>query len=198
MNIDPLIQAQIDGHLIRRSVLMHIATEPLAVRAWTGVGPFEHAGDTVDVGGGTYLGLGEMQDIPALQQLVNGVASRIELSLSGVDDRLVELADADAPDVRSKAVTLGLQFFDEAWQPLGDTLWIWDGEADVIRTDTVSDPGFGRQRTITLSVGSLTTGRRRPVLSFFTRAQQRRRSDDDAFCDRTALYSADTELPWPP
>lgn len=197
MNLDPLIQAQIDGHLIRRSVLMHIATDT-PVRAWTGVGPFEHPGDAVDVTGGTYLGLGEMQDIPALQQLVNGVASRIELSLSGVDDRIVALADADAPDVRSKVVTLGLQFFGSDWQPLGDTLWIWDGEADVIRTDTVSDPSFGRARTVTLSVGSLTTGRRRPVLSFFTRAQQRRRSSDDAFCDRTGLYSADTELKWPP
>lgn len=197
MNIDPLIQAQIDGHLIRRSVLMHIATDT-PVRAWTGVGPFEHPGDAVDVTGGTYLGLGEMQDIPALQQLVNGVASRIELSLSGVDDRIVELADSEAADVRSKVVTLGLQFFGADWQPLGDTLWIWDGEADVIRTDTVSDPSFGRQRTVTLSVGSLTTGRRRPVLSFFTRAQQRRRSPDDAFCDRTGLYSGDTELKWPP
>lgn len=197
MNIDPLIQAQIDGHLIRRSVLMHIATD-VPVRAWTGDGLFEHPGDTVDLTGGTYLGLGEMQDVPALQQLVNGVASRIELSLSGVDDRMVELADADAADIRSKVVTLGLQFFGADWQPLGDTMWIWDGEADVIRTDTVSDPSFGRRRTVTLSVGSLTTGRRRPVLSFFTRAQQRRRSADDAFCDRTALYSGDSELKWPP
>lgn len=197
MNIDPLIQAQIDGHLIRRSVLMHIATAT-PVRAWTGVGEFEHPGDAVDATGGTYLGLGEMQDIPALQQLVNGVASRVDLSLSGVDDRIVALADADAADVRSKAVTLGLQFFGADWQPLGDTLWIWDGEADVIRTDSVSSPDFGRQRTITLSVGSLTTGRRRPVLSHFTRAQQRRRSSDDAFCDRTGLYSGDTELKWPP
>jgi hypothetical protein len=197
MNIDSLIQAQIDGHLIRRSVLMHIATDT-PVRAWTGVGTFPHPGDAVDATGGDYLGLGEMQDIPALQQLVNGVASRVELSLSGVDDRIVALADADAADVRSKIVSLGLQFFDEAWQPLGDTLWIWDGEADVIRTDTVSGPDFVRSRIVTLSVGSITTGRRRPKLNHFTRAQQRRRSSDDAFCDRTGLYSADTELKWPP
>lgn len=197
MNLDPLIQAQIDGHLIRRSMLMHIATDT-PVRAWTGVGPFDKAADVVDATGGTYLGLGEMHEIPALAQLVNGVASRIELSLSGVDDRIVELADQDAPEVRSRVVTLGLQFFGADWQPLGDTLWIWDGEADVIRTDSVSNPDLTRTRTVTLSVGSLTTGRRRPVLSHFTRAQQRRRSPDDAFCDRTGLYSADTELKWPP
>lgn len=197
MNLDPLISAQIDGHLIRRSVLMYVATDA-PIRAWTGIGNFDHPGDDVDLTGGPYLGLGEMQDIPALQQLVNGVASRIELSLSGVDDRIVALADSEAAEVRSKVVTLGLQFFDEAWQPLGDTLWIWDGEADVIRTDSNSDPGFGRTRVVTLSVGSLTTGRRRPRLNHFTRAQQRRRSPDDAFCDLTGLYSGDTELKWPP
>lgn len=197
MNLDSLIKAQIDRHLIRRSVMLHIATE-VPVRAWTGVGPYEHPADAVDVTGGTYLGLGEIQDIPALQQLVNGVAQRIELSLSGVDDRIVELADADAPEVRSKAVTIGLQFFSEAWGPLGSTLWIWSGEADVIKTDTVSSPDFGRQRTITLSVGSLTTGRRRPRLSYWTRAQQLIRSATDVFCNRTGLYSNDTELKWPP
>lgn len=197
MNLDALIKAQIDGHLIRRSVLLYIATDE-PVRAWTGVGPYDHPGDTVDTDGGTYLGLGEMQDIPALQQLVNGVAQRIELSLSGVDERIVALADADAPEVRSKAVTLGLQFFGENWQPLGDTLWIWSGEADVVKTSSISTPGFDRYRTITLSVGSLTTGRRRPRLSFWTRAQQRLKSLLDAFCDRTGLYSADTELKWPP
>jgi len=197
MNINPLIQAQIDGHLIRRSVLMHIATDP-PVRAWTGIGPFEHPGDAVDATGGTYLGLGEIQDIPALSQLVNGVASRIDLSLSGVDARIVALADADAAEVRSKVVSIGLQFFGGDWQPLGDTLWIWDGEADVIRSDTVSNPDFTRTRTVTLSVGSTTTGRRRPRLNRFTRAQQRIRSSDDAFCDRTALYAPDTELKWPP
>lgn len=197
MNLDPLIQAQIDGKLIRRSVLLYVATDT-PIRAWTGVGDFDKAIDGVDTTGGIYKGLGEVQDIPALQQLVNGVAQRIELSLSGVDDRIAALADAEAADVRSKAVSIGLQFFGEDWAPLGDSLWIWDGEADVVKSDSVSTPDFGRVRTVTLSVGSLTTGRRRPRLAFFTRAQQRRRSADDAFCDRVGLYSQDTELKWPP
>lgn len=196
MSMDALVKAQIDGHLVRRSVLLYIETDE-PVRAWTGVGAFQKAADAVDTEGGVYLGLGEMQDIPALQQLMNGVAQRIELSLSGVDARIVELADADAPEVRSKAVHIGLQFFDADWQPLAGTFWIWDGEADVIKTDTVSSPDFGRFRTVSLSVGSITTGRRRPLLQNFTRAQQRRRSSDDAFCDRTGLYSGDSSSKWP-
>jgi hypothetical protein len=197
MNIDPLIQAQIDGKLIRRSVLLYVATDT-PIRAWTGVGDFDKGSDLVDLTGGIYKGLGEIQDIPALQQLVNGVAQRVDLSLSGVDARIVALADSEAAEVRSKAVSIGLQFFGADWAPLGDAIWIWDGEADVVRSDSVSNPDFGRFRTVTLSVGSLTTGRRRPRMTFFTRAQQRRRSPDDAFCDRVGLYSQDTELRWPP
>lgn len=196
MNLDPLIQAEIDGKLIRRCVLLYVATDT-PIRVWTGVGDFDKAADAVDIEGGIYKGLGEIQEIPALQQLVNGVAQRIDLSLSGVDANIVALADSEAADVRSKAVSIGLQFFDEDWQPLGDTLWIWDGEADVVKSESLSGADFTRVRTITLSVGTLTTGRRRPKLTFFTRSQQRRRSPTDAFCDRVALYSADTELKWP-
>ncbi len=197
MNLDALIQAQIDGKLIRRSVLLYVATDT-PIRAWTGVGDFEKGADLVDLTGGTYKGLGEIQDIPGLQQLVNGVAQRLDLTLSGVDARIVALADSEAAAVRSKDVSIGLQFFDVDWSALGDTVWIWDGEADVVKSDSVSNPDFGRFRTVTLSVGSLTTGRRRPKMTFFTRSQQRRRSPDDAFCDRVGLYSQDTELRWPP
>lgn len=197
MNLDPLIAAQIDRKLIRMSMLMHVDTVEV-IRAWTGTGPFEKAADAVDLTGGTYLGLGEMQGVPALQQLTNGQAQRIELTLSGVDERVAALADAEAGDVRSRIVTLGLQFFGPDWQPLGDTVWIWDGEADVVKAESVSTPDFTRLRTVSLSVGSTTTGRRRPRLNTFTRSQQRRRSSTDAFCDRTGLYSNDSELKWPP
>ena len=197
MNLDPLIAAQIDRKLIRMSILMYVDTEE-PIRAWMGVAPLEKAADAVDLTGGTYLGLGAMQGVPALQQLTNGQAQRIELTLSGVDERVAALADAEAADVRSRIVTLGLQFFGPDWQPLGDTVWIWDGEADVVKAEMISTPDFTRVRTVSLSVGSTTTGRRRPRLNTFTRSQQRRRSSTDAFCDRTGLYSNDSELKWPP
>lgn len=196
MNIDTLIQAQIDGRLIRMSFLMFIDS-PEPVRAWTGIGDLIVPPWSGDSEGGTYKGIGAILDIPALQQLVNGVASRVDFTLSGVDATIVALADSEAADIRSKDVIVGMQFFADDWQPVGDPLRIWDGEADVIRTDTASTPDFGRVRTITLSVGSTTTGRRRPSLQTFTRSQQRSRSPDDAFCDRTGLYSGDSELTWP-
>lgn len=196
MNIDPLVEAQINGRLIRASFFMRIdTTEP--VRVWAGVGDFVLPEDNVETEDGTYKGLGVISELPSFEQLVNGVAQRVEFSLSGVDQTIAELADDDAAEVRSKRVNVGLQFMDEDWQPLADIMWVWEGEADVIRKSSTSTPGFQRQYTITLSVGSLTTGRRRPELSYFTGSQQRRRSADDAFCDRTGLYSQGSEIKWP-
>ena len=196
MNIDALVEAQINRKLIRVSFFMRIDTVT-PVRAWAGVGDFVLPVDAIETDGGTYKGVGLINDMPSFQQLVNGVAQRVDFSLSGVDARIAALADEDAAEVRSKRVNVGLQFLDEEWQPLAGIIWVWEGEADVIKKASVSTPDFQRFNTVTLSVGSLTTGRRRPVLSSFTGPQQRRRSPDDAFCDRTGLYSQGSEIKWP-
>lgn len=198
MNLHELVQAQIDGQQIRMSFLMRIATEP-RVRIWGGAGDLEIPADFVETEGGIYSGFGTLVSVPAVSTLMNGTAQRLEFALSGVDDQIVALADLDAEEVRSKDVNLGMQFFTEDWQPAGPVMWIWDGEADVLKTSSVGAPGTpDRARSIRLSVGSIMTGRRRPRLNFFTRAQQRRRSPLDAFCDRTGLYSQGTEIKWPP
>lgn len=197
MNLDPLIAAQIEGRLIRQSYLLYIgATTP--VRAWNGVGRLPLAAWGQDETGADYLGLGTIVDIPALQQLINGVAQRLDISLSGVDATVANLADEGADEIRAASVTIGLLFMDEDWQPLASPLAIWNGEADVIKSDSVSNPGGGKFRTVTLSTGSATTGRRRPRFNYFTRAQQRSRSEDDAFCDIVANYSTESEIKWPP
>jgi len=197
MNINALVKAQIDGRLIRMSWLVRLATEE-PVRVWFGIGDIEHGIDAVETEGGIYKGIGTLLEMPPLQQLTNGTAERIDLSMSGVSAEIVALADADAPEVRSKRVDIGIMFFDEDWQPLSDTMWVWSGEADVIKTSSQSSADFTRTRTVTLSIGSDLTGRRRPKLSYWTRAQQRRRSPDDAFCDRTAIYSQGSSIKWPP
>lgn len=196
MNIDALVEAQINHKLIRASFFLRLDSDT-PVRAWAGIGDFVLPVDTIEVDGGTYKGVGILNDIPSFQQLVNGIAQRVEFSMSGVDDQIAALADEEASEIRSKRVNVGLQFLDEEWQPLAPIIWVWEGEADVIRKSSVSSPDFQRINTITLSVGSLTTGRRRPSLSYFTGAQQRRRSADDAFCDRTGLYSQGSEIKWP-
>ncbi|MNE93437.1 hypothetical protein D3C80_1912900 [compost metagenome] len=50
---------------------------------------------------------------------------------------------------------------------------------------------------MTLSVGSAFTDRSRPQLTFMTPTDQRRRSPDDAFCDRVPGYGIDSSIQWP-
>jgi len=197
VNLDALIQAQIDRKLIRACYVFRMATDPV-VRLWTGVGDIQINAAGPETTGGVYQGLGVLTAMPEIENLMNGTAQRVDFSLSGVSPEIVALADGDAESIRSKAVNIGVLFMGDDWQPLAAPLWVWDGEADVIKTDTTSSPDFVRQRRITLSVGSIMTGRRRPKLNSFTRAQQRRRSPDDAFCDRTKLYTIGTEVAWPP
>lgn len=197
MNLDAAIQAQIDGSLIRASYLLYVDSTP-PVRAWTGVGPIQVDPWGQDTTGGTYLGVGLLGGVPALAQLVNGTAARLDLSLSGVDSTIIDLATGGSDDIRMKPVSVGLIFMGEDWQPLSTPLCVFVGDSDVIRFASQSSPNGERSREVTLSIGSVLTGRRRPNYSYWTRAGQRARSGDDAFCDRVAGYNVDSELKWPP
>lgn len=196
MNLDPLIQAQIAKKLINVSQLLYVDSDT-PIRAWSGYGVLTLGPWGADATGGDYLGLGVMVDIPQLQQSVGGVAQRIELSLSGVDAEVSRLADEGAAEIRAKTTVVGLLFMDENFQPLASPLAFWTGESDSIRSESVSDADGVKVRTIALSVGSVTTGRRRPQYNYYTRAQQRAISPTDAGCDRVALYSSDREIKWP-
>lgn len=171
--------------------LMKCASGP--VRAWLGVGDYTVAADDVDEEGGTYQGVGLVGDVPALRQLVGGLAERVEFTLNGADEETFRLADEDVAEVRDAPVHVGIVFFDEDWQAVAPVAWLWEGTAD--------QPGVDRDgnltRRVTLSVGSAFTDRTRPQLSFYTDKDQRRRSPTDSFCARVAAYGVDSTIQWP-
>lgn len=174
---------------------------PTWVRLWSGVGRHDMTANNIDTQGGTYLGVGELVGMPVLSQLVNGTAERVEFSLSGVDPAILALADAEADTVRAAPVHVALMAFDDEFQASTSPVWVWEGEADVPRVSRQSvagdDGSFQVVRSMSLSVGSVFTGRRRAKLSFMNGVDQRRRSSDDAFCDRASVYSAGTTRKWP-
>lgn len=175
-------------------ILLEAAGGP--VRAWLGVGDYDLPADDVDLTGGTYLGIGLVGEIPALRQLVGGLAERIEFSLSGADEITFGLADAQASEVRRAPVHVGVIFFDEAWQAAGPVAWLWDGVADSPAIDRGEDDDK-IQRRVTLSVGSAFTDRSRPVLGFYTPPDQKRRSPTDTFCDRVPVYTVNSSIQFP-
>lgn len=181
----------------RYSLFMHLVTSTGVVRAWTGIGDYALPADDVDEDGGTYLGIGLLGDIPALRQLVGGTAERVEFTMNGVDPVTFGLADQDADTVRSAPVHIGILFFDGEWQAAGEIAWLWSGTADSPAVNRDAGEDGATVRRVTLSVGTVFTDRTRPQLGFYTPGDQKRRSPDDTFCDRTPAYSVESTVTWP-
>lgn len=180
--------------IIRAAILFRLDTDP-PVQLWSGVGDLEVPADAVQPVKGLYLGAGELQGMPDLQQLINGAADRVEFTLSGFDAAALALFDAES-SVRGRRINIGAMPLDDSWQQAAPVLWVWEGEADVPMLSETAD-GDKRTRSITLSAGSAMTGRRRPKSAFFSDADQRRRSPDDAFCQRVGLYISSYPKTWP-
>jgi hypothetical protein len=173
---------------VRPAFLMRIETDPV-IRIWSGVGALTIGVDALETDADNlYQGVGELLGLPAVDQLVNGVAQRVEFTLSG---------DAvTAQVIRNKDVSLGFFIFDRDWQIAAPTAWLWFGVADSLVD--AWDGGSGEiARSISLSVGSIFTARKRPGHAYFTDADQRRRSGDDAFFDQVAKYNAGSTKVWP-
>ncbi len=174
--------------------LLEAASGP--VRAWLGVGDYALGADDIDGTGGTYKGIGLVGDIPALSQLVGGLAERVEFTLNGADDLTLSLADDQADEVRNAPVHVGIIFFDNDWQAVDPISWLWEGTADTPSVNRQANEG-SITRAVSLSVGSAFTDRTRPQLSYYTDADQRRRSPTDSFCARVARYTVDSTIVWP-
>ena len=178
------------------AILVKIGAASGPLRMWSGIGDLEIPVDGVDSVGGPYQGIGLLGSIPPLRQLVGGAAERLEFSLAVADGPVFDMADDEADDVINAPVDLAVVFFDADWQLTGPAAWLWSGTADVPSIGQSSD-GEQITRSITLSVGTALTDRTRPALTYFTDADQRRRSATDRFCERVAGYTGTHTIKWP-
>lgn len=177
----------------RIGIFFRMETTPI-VRVWLGVGDINPGANAYDATSATYSGLGQLLDVPALGQLINGIADRITFHASGVSEETLALT-ASGSNVKGAAVAIGIALFGATWQQLGVPKWLFHGRADYVALQQTSDAS-GVKRVIELSVGSLFTGRRRKGLSYMTDGDQQARHPGDRFCERTALYSEVSKV-WP-
>lgn len=182
--------------LYRESYVFRIATDDPAL-FWTGHGDLYLPADDVLPAPTIALGGGQLVSLPELEQLINGVAQRIDVVLSGVNDRTVAFAQEESAQVPGAAVHIGRVNFDEAWQVVGAVEWEWTGEARTLSIGS-EDGADGRQRTLTLRVAAGDTKRSRAPLAFFTDADQRRRFADDDFFSHVGAINAGTSRRWGP
>lgn len=175
-------------------ILFRMATLPV-IRLWLGIGDIRPGITIYDAVNRPYSGLGQLIDVPALTQLINGVADRVTFHVSGVSAEVSAMASTEANLVKNKAVAVGMCLFGQDWRQLGLPIWLWRGTADfVTRQQQSTDDGI--IRVVELSVGSLFTSRRRRGLSYLTDHDQQTRHPGDKFCERTALMSQ-FEKVWP-
>lgn len=198
MSWDPEIIAAFKSGGVRLDIFLFVDATPTPLRVWTGLSSFTMAANGIDTTGGTYIGMGRLNSIPALNQLINGAAQRLEVSLSGVDAAVLDLADADAEGLRDAASAIGVVVFDEDYQPITTCKWLWTGTCDTPKVSrSAGGNGEAPVRTVSISLGTIFTGRKRPIASFYTGIDQRRRSSNDAFCDRSGHYTGNSTIPWP-
>lgn len=174
---------------IRESYLLRIASDPPA-RIWSGFGDLVIPADIVEPVPATYMGAGELLSAPDFQALINGVAERLEFTVSGVSTETLRLALEDAPSVKGATVHLGRVDFDSNWQIVA-VEWEAVFRADALVVESQGNGG-ARQRTISLSIGHGDTGRSYAPSAFFTDADQRRRSATDAIFSQVAGINAGT------
>lgn len=142
------------------------------------------------------LGGGGLLEIPDLEQLLNGVAQRLDIVLSGVTPAALVYAQEEAAQVPGASVWIGRIEFDDDWQPAAPVQWEWQGEG---RSLTVNrQEGTPPSRTVTLRVASGDTTRSRAPVSYFTDADQRRKHPTDAFFSNVGRINAGTSRRWGP
>lgn len=199
MNFNEAETAALESGSQRVGLFFRLETAPI-VRLWLGFGTIDPGVNRYDVTGAEYHGFGEIQNVPAVKQLINGKAERVEFTLSGVSGELLRIASGgDAQQVKGKRVAVGFALMGQDWQLLGPVKWIQNYSADYLRLDqSVSeDPAQPIVRSITLSCGSLLTARRRPALSYFSNQDQQKRYPGDRFCERTPVYANGFAKSWP-
>lgn len=174
----------------RISALFRLACDP-PVYLWSGFGDLDTPADSLDPSGARWRGAGELVSIPALKQLINGEADRIEVKFSGVTPAMVRMAHEDRESVKGAAANIGLIEFDENWQVAGPIKWQWSGTGGVIVTESTESGGI-RQWTVSLSMASGDTLLATPKIAYFTAADQAKVSPTDRFCDFVAGISIGT------
>lgn len=180
----------------RESFIFRIETDEPAM-FWTGHGDLLLPADGVLPAPEIALGGGTLLNIPDLEQLINGAAQRLEITVSGVRPETLAFAQEEAPQVPGAAVWIGRIQFDESWQQAGAVEWEWNGEGRGLFVSG-EDSSEGRSRTIMLRVSAGDTTRSRAAFAFFTDADQRRDFPTDAFFSHVGQINAGTTRRWGP
>lgn len=188
-DFDDLIEAQLEGQTIRSAPLETFAFKSGPMHVWPGFGP-------LTIGEATYSGVGEAGRIDGVTTGAGVAAEEVTSTLFGSEGLLADLA-ADAEESAGRMKTVRVQFFGEDWQPLGDTIQIFEGVMGPLKaTRTPATDDGAATRIVEVRAVNAFANRNRPAFAFFSDRDQRARSSDDNMFVRVATYSEGT-VAWP-
>lgn len=179
-----------------RGIFFRLALSPEPLRAWTGRGPIRLAANDLDPAPALYDGVGEVQGLPELDRLFNGEARRVNIVLSGVDQRAVDIIDSTFADMTHSGVQarFGHMRYDRLWTPLHQVRWLWDGLLDEVAVEMQPDED-GQTWGVTLSMSTALVDANRPGLQFWT--PQYATAGDLGFQFVPSLNEGSSRI-WPP
>lgn len=90
------------------------------------------APQSMTAGGNTYIGLGSLVSIGALNESADSSAEKITLSLSVANAAMLSLGLGNVEGYRGRAVRLYLQLFDEQFAPVDSPIQRWSGVMDKV------------------------------------------------------------------
>ncbi len=155
--------------------------------------------ESIDTEGSVYRAAGQLQELPELEVLLNGIADEVSFTIGGLSDEHASLIVVSAPPVVGVPVHIGFAPLDERWQPISQIVPIWTGIGDYLIDDMQmgEDVNAPAMRSITLACMSGESARTKQSLKTYTDAAQRQVSPDDDFCARVAKYVQRYMPDWP-
>lgn len=168
---------------MKRILLLRVATEPVA-RVCSGAAPIIIPADSIENTPAKYLGGGTLVEIPELEQVINGTAQRISITVSGVSPQAVKLFTEEAESLKGAPVHIGIAYQDDDWQ-ITEVEWLAE-----LRCDFPTASGTRTSRSVSISIGSSDTDRSKAPANWWTPAGQRKISPTDRVCDNVPGYTA--------
>jgi len=155
--------------------------------------------ESVDSDGSIYRAAGQLQELPELEVLFNGMAEEVSFTLSGLREDHANLIVASAPPVVGVPAHLGFAPLNERYQPISQIWPVWTGVGDYLIDEfaPAEDLRSPSIRSITLVCMSGESARTKQSLKTYTDAAQRSVSSDDRYCERVARYVQRYMPDWP-
>ena len=146
-----------------------------------------------------YTGAGQFLNIPDLETMINGIASKVSFALSGLNPVAVAAMLDTAPEVLGALVTVGICPMDQYWQPVGTIVPVWTGTAEFIAEEfkVENDPAKPQVQSLMLTASTGDMSRASSNLQTFSDSAQKTLYPTDNFCIRVFRYVQTLLIKWP-